>query len=473
MGNAIEFENVSFSYQKKETKALDAVSFSIKEGECILLTGKSGSGKSSVLQAINGLIPHFFTGEFTGSINVLGESIQGKSVQELSKTIGSVFQNPKSQFFNLDAEDELSFTPSNHNVSIEEIEKRKKDSISKFQLEKILNRKLLTLSSGEMQKIACASVYMNLPKIYLLDEPSANLDTIGIEQLKQTLQEIKKLGATILIAEHRIYYALEICDKIFYMNDGILEKQCTKTDFLALPQESITQMGLRSVVLPQLEKQKIEISENSIEVKNLFCERKGKTILDIKNLSIPKGHIIAITGENGVGKTTFVKSFCGVIKSNSLIHDEKKLAPKERIKRSFLVMQDVNSQLSCETVFDELVEDETPENSKKALKILESLNLLEKKDEHPFALSGGQKQRVAIGTALFLDKKYMFFDEPTSGLDYESMVRVSHLLKELVKTTELIAVITHDREFIQHCCDYEINFSRSNSADIYKIGEKN
>ena len=470
--SVIELRDVTFQYNNNEHKALDNVNFSVNEGEIIILTGKSGSGKSTILQVVNGLIPHFFSGELSGEVLVYGENTEDRTVQELSKQIGSVFQNPKAQFFNLHAEDELAFTPSNHNVSADEIRKRQEETVEKFHLKELMDRNILTLSSGEMQKLACGSVYMNLPKIYLFDEPSSNLDEKGIEQLMHTLEEIKKSGSTVLIAEHRIYYALDMCDRIIYMEDGKLRSEFSREEVQSFSHEKIMQLGLRSSVLPTLDKVPTTFSGETVNVEKLFCEKKGKTILNLANISLPKGKIIAITGENGVGKTTFVKCFCGIMKSNITVLDEKILPKKDRIKRSFLVMQDVNTQLSCETVYDELVEKETEENSKKALAILESLDLSDKKDEHPFALSGGQKQRVAIATALFLDKKYIFLDEPTSGLDYDSMAKVSELIKEISKNTDVVAVVTHDKEFISQCCDYEINFSKDGKINLYEIISK-
>ncbi len=466
----IQFKNVNYSYAEKGEVTLKDLSFTINRGEFILLTGKSGSGKSSVLQAINGIIPQYYKGDLSGEILIDNESIIGKSVQELSRCVGTVFQNPKSQFFHLNAQDELTFGPSNQALPIDEIKRREKVTVKEFKIENILHKNVLTLSGGEMQRLACASVHMSLPQIYVLDEPSANLDSDGIEELKDALKAIKNRGATIIIAEHRIYYALELCDKVLHMEDGKLAKVYTREDFLKLDKIKFQSMGMRSVVAPSIERQSVDISgKGCVNVEKLLCKRKKETLLDIENLSIPKHCIIAITGVNGAGKSTFVKTFAGIMKSDAVITDEKLLSKKDRIKRSFIVMQDVNSQLSCESVYDELVEKDTPENEKRALEILKSLNLSDKKDEHPFSLSGGQKQRVAIATALFLNKQYMFFDEPTSGLDFESMSRVSELIEEVSKTAEIVCVITHDKEFINKCCDYEINFCKSKIHAVYKI----
>ncbi len=470
----IEFKNVSYSYGEKTDGALSDLNFSVKKGEFILLTGKSGSGKSSVLQAINGIIPQYYKGNMSGEIFIGGENIKEKTVQQLSKHVGTVFQNPKSQFFHLNVEDELTFGPSNQALPREEIQRRKINTVKEFKIEDILGKNVLTLSGGEMQRIACASVHMSLPGIYVLDEPSANLDATGIEELKGALKTIKNSGATVIIAEHRIYYALELCDRVFHMENGRIDKIYTKDEFLRLDEDEFHLMGLRSISAPTIKREPIGApATDCVVVEKLYCKRKSETLLDIVDLSIPKHCIVAITGVNGTGKSTFVKTFAGVMKAEATISDEKLLSKRERIKRSFIVMQDVNSQLSCESVYDELVEKDTPENEKRALEILESLDLSDKKDEHPFSLSGGQKQRVAIATALFLNKKYMFFDEPTSGLDLDSMWRVSSLIKKISKVSEVVCVITHDNEFIRQCCDYEINFDKSKISAVYKVVKEN
>lgn len=471
--DVIKFENVSFSYSDKDEMSLKNLNFSANCGELVLLTGKSGSGKSTILQIINGIIPRYHKGKLLGEVLIDNESIGEKSVQELSKNVGSVFQNPKSQFFHLHVEDELTFGPANHMLSIEEINKRKVNAVKEFKLDNILEKPVLTLSGGEMQRLACASVYMNLPKIYVLDEPSSNLDSRGINELKEALITIKNSGATIIIAEHRMYYLLDLCDQILYMNSGELLEKYTRDEFKQLSAKTLKDMGLRSLTCPDCKRTKVmdKMNENVI-IEKLVCKKNNNQILSIDNLNIPKKKIVALTGMNGAGKSTFIKTFSGIMQASATVMDGKKLSKKNRQKNSFIVMQDVNSQLSCESVYDELVEKDTDENQQKALTILESLDLLDKKDEHPFSLSGGQKQRVAIGTALFLNKKYMFFDEPTSGLDLNSMHRVSKLIKEVVKKADLVCVITHDQEFIKHCCDYEIHFESGHFNGIYEISKE-
>ena len=468
----IELVDVSFSYGEKEEKALKSINLSVNAGECILLCGKSGCGKSTMLQLINGIIPCHYNGNLTGEIMVLDKEPKEEGIQELSKVVGSVFQNPKSQFFNLNTTDELLFACCNHLVPREEMLKRK-DQISKqFRIEKLLDRHIFALSGGEKQKLACAGVAINYPKIYLLDEPSSNLDAKAIEELKRTLIEIKKQGGTILIAEHRLYYLLDICERFILMENGTIVNEYTRDEFVLLGDKRRREMGLRDVYDIELNISPVEFKkENSITINSLNCKYGSTKATLIDELYIPKNKIVALMGHNGAGKSTLVSALCGILKSSGEILDEKKLKKKVRIKRSFMVMQDVNHQLFTESVLDELMVtcnyDERMLGEAESL--LDELSLLEYKELHPLSLSGGQKQRVAIATALFMKKKYLIFDEPTSGLDYEHMLRVARLIKQAKDRFDILIVITHDKELVKACCENVINIEKGKIVGKYTV----
>ena len=461
---SIELKNVSFSYGEKKENTLKNIDLSVKKGEVVLLCGASGCGKSTLLQVINGIIPEQKEGELTGEIFVNEKDVKTTSAKERSKIIGSVFQNPKSQFFHLNTTDELFFGTANHLVPLEEMEKRLIKIAKDFDIEHLINRNIFMLSGGEKQRIACASVAMNYPEIYVLDEPSSNLDGDSIQKLKCILSVLKAQGATIIVAEHRLYYMLEICDKIIYMKDGKIENTYSNEDFLKITEEKRKEMGLRRFYYTAINKNLFtekEICEN-ITVENLTVKYGNVVATKIESLKIPLHKIVAIVGENGAGKSSFVRAFTGLHKTKKALINGAPLKAKKQQKNSFMVMQDVNSQLYCESVIDELIHltDESDEIKQEAKKVLEKLNLLPFEEEHPMVLSGGQKQRLAIATALFLNKKYLVFDEPTSGLDYDNMIRVSEVLKELKDKVDCVLVITHDTELIENCAEYIIKFEK-------------
>ena len=459
----ISLNNINFSYGENQEKTLKDINLNINKGEVVLLCGPSGCGKSTLLQVINGIIPQLKEGSLSGSITLDNSDGLKLSVQEKSKLIGSVFQNPKSQFFHLNTTDELFFTSANHLVDMKDITQRLYEVIDEFELKDLIDRNIFKLSGGEKQRIACASVAVNKPCIYVLDEPSSNLDEESIEKLKDILTILKNEGNTIIIAEHRLHYTLCLVDKVVYMKNGCIQGEYTKSEFLALEDKRI-EMGLRSFTSRAIKDLEVKSEAGPVlKIENLNIKYKDKFVSAFDKLEIPMHKIVAIVGENGCGKTSFVKAFTALLKTKKALINGKSLSKKYQQKNSFMVMQDVNNQLYCESVIDELVHltDESEGVMQKAREVLKDLNLAEFEDQHPMVLSGGQKQRLAIATALFLNKKYLIFDEPTSGLDYDNMIRVSNILKDLKTKVDCILVITHDGELLENCADHIIRFEKT------------
>lgn len=195
--------------------------------------------------------------------------------------------------------------------------------------------------------------------------------------------------------------------------------------------------------------------------------------MDIDDVKIPKNEIIAIIGKNGAGKSTFANCLCGLKKSckGELIFDGKALKRKDRLEKSYMVMQDVNHQLFTESVLDEVLLSMDEENLELAEEILRNLNLIQLKDAHPMALSGGEKQRVAIASAIASKKEILIFDEPTSGLDLKNMMKVSENLRYLQSLGITSFIITHDFELICEACSHILHFDDGKIIDNYKIDD--
>ena len=198
----VEIKNVNFRYKGTDESGLHDFSLTINDGEVVLLCGASGCGKTTVGRLINGLIPHYYKGELTGSVLVNGMEIDKTELYELAGVVGTVFQNPRSQFFAIDTDGEITFGAENISMPPDAIISRKNDVSSEMHIEKLLGRSIFELSGGEKQIIACASVSVLSPDIIVLDEPSSNLDTEAIEKLKEILIQWKSQGKTIIIAEH-------------------------------------------------------------------------------------------------------------------------------------------------------------------------------------------------------------------------------------------------------------------------------
>lgn len=460
----IEFHNVTFTYQSTERKSgVHHLNLTIPDGQVVLLCGESGCGKTTITRLINGLTPDYYEGKLDGMVMVNGNDTKKTPLHELSKTVGSVFQNPRSQFFNIDTTGEIAFGCENIGLPKEEIYRRIGQVTGELKIQKLLDRSLFALSGGEKQKIACASVSAMEPDIFVLDEPSSNLDVAAIADLKQVVSKWKEMGKTVIIAEHRLYYLMDVADRVVYLKNGNIERDLSVSEFSQLDNMQLHAMGLRSLNPADFKDISLMPTGNKqIEFSNfLFSYGKVET-MNIPKLSVPQGAIVGVLGYNGAGKTTFAKCLCGLEKTakGTLHTSGETLETKQRVKKSYMVLQDVNHQLFTESVLDEILlsmpGEDAQEDKRRSDEILDSLNLLEYKELHPMSLSGGQKQRVAIGSAIASDKEFLVFDEPTSGLDYHHMLEVADNLQRLSEMGKTLFIITHDPELIAKCCNYFI-----------------
>lgn len=468
----ITFQDVSFRYKDSEqAQSLKNVSFHIAPGEVVLLCGRSGCGKTTITRLINGLIPHFYEGNVTGGVTVAGQDVLAQPITKTAQSVGSVFQNPRSQFFNVDSTSEIVFGCENMGWSFEMIDARLQEVVGAFALTPLLDRNLFHLSGGEKQKIACASVQMADPPVMVLDEPASNLDPGAIRMLAMVIAEWKRQGKTVVIAEHRLTYLRKVADRVIYMEDGRIVSDLPAGRFWQIPDVDICARGLRTTQTIKFHEGRAAcIDERErFHIQDLRFSRKEGLTLQIRKLSLPCGTIIGVLGANGSGKTTLARCLCGLEKSckGKFVLAGKSLSRRERLRRSFLVMQDVNHQLFTESVGEEvLISMSGREEEKEAAaeRILASMDLLPFRELHPLALSGGQKQRVAVASALASQKDLLVFDEPTSGLDRQHMLEVAENLRRLSALGKTIFLITHDPELVQECCEYFVFLSRGEVA---------
>ena len=468
----IELNNINFRYENSESGTLDIRSLAIGEGEVVLLCGASGCGKTTVTRLVNGLIPHYYEGELKGSVTVGGLDVVKAELYETARVVGSVFQNPRSQFFCVDTTSEIAFACENMGLPEDTVKARIREAACDMEIEALLGRSIFNLSGGEKQKVACASVSAAHPSVFVLDEPTSNLDMDAIEGLRRTILMWKSCGKTVVIAEHRLHWLVDICDRVIYMNDGRIVSDLPMTEFAALPPEKLCELGLRPLSLRNLKNQSPPaISGDTLELRDFRCSYDGRNLaLDIKSLSLPRSGIIAVIGHNGAGKSTLSKCLCGLEKKSvgKIDLDGMPCGRRAMLKKCYLVMQDVNHQLFCESVDDEVRLGMGKENEEDVLNILTQLDLSQYADRHPVSLSGGQKQRVAIASALLADKEILVLDEPTSGLDYRHMKETAALINMLLgKRTVLI--ITHDPELILCCCTHVLHMENGEVSEFYPL----
>lgn len=313
----IKLENVSFTYAGENRGGVNNINLNIPKGEFIVLCGESGCGKTTITRLLNGLIPHFHEGEMSGKVTINGKSISNQPLYDTARLVGSVFQNPRSQFFNVDTTSEIAFGCENFGLPEQEIQEHMKETVESFNIEKLLDRSIFHLSGGEKQKIACASVSAMEPDIFVMDEPSSNLDISSIMELRQILALWKKQGKTIIISEHRLFYMRGLVDRFLYVRDGKIDYEYNAEDFEALTEKERMKMGLRMYSLKniQLEKRGSPLKKH-LELKDFYFAHKNQPeTLHIEDCKIPAERVVAIIGNNGAGKSTFARCFCGLEKN--------------------------------------------------------------------------------------------------------------------------------------------------------------
>ena len=472
----IKIDHISFSYgeENENTGGIRDIDLNIEDGQFVVLCGESGCGKTTITRLINGLIPHYYEGQMAGEVWVNGEKVSEQPLYDTAAVVGSVFQNPRSQFFNVDTTSEITFGCENLGQPEKDIRERFAKTVRDFRLEKLMDRNIFHLSGGEKQKIACAGVSIMEPDVLVMDEPSSNLDAASILDLRKILAFWKSQGKTIIVSEHRLYYLRGLADRFIYLAEGQVSRDYSAAEFEQLTEQQRSNMGLRTFalerllppVLPQQEKTALALHNFRFAYKN------EPETLHIMDCEIPTNRIVGIIGNNGAGKSTFSRCFCGLEKRcGEIVWNERKYRPKDRLSTCYMVMQEVNHQLFTESVLDEVLISMEEENQERAEEILNRLDLLAFKDRHPMSLSGGQKQRVAIASAIASKRSILFFDEPTSGLDYKHMKEVANVLRQVRDTGITVYVITHDLELILDCCTDIVHFENGSIIDQFQMDE--
>lgn len=468
----ISIKNVTFSYSGTGQGKIENINLEIKKGSCVLLCGRSGCGKTTITRLVNGLIPYFYEGELSGSVVVDGMDISKTPMYQIAEKVGSVFQNPRSQFFNTDTDSEIAFGMENMAWPLEKMLSRVKETLEVINIKNLSGRGISQLSGGEKQKVAFASVYAMTPDIFVLDEPSSSLDIDAIKDLHDLLLLLKAQGKTILISEHRLYFLKNIIDQAIFIEDGKIKATFTPEEFFKIPAAKRLLMGLRSLNLSD-EKPALHTPLNQIclEVKNMDISYGKKQLLHGISFSASQGEIIGIIGHNGSGKTTFSRTLCGLHKQHTgqFLWNGESIKDKQRLRHCYMVMQNVSYQLFADSVEKESCFGIKNPDMELAHKTLDELGLSDFLARHPNTLSGGQKQRLAVAVSMICRKNLLVFDEPTSGLDYDSMKQVSDLIKKLSSQGKVLFVVTHDYEFLASTCNRVLHFDNETLVEDYPI----
>ena len=463
----ILLKDVSYEWEDGRT-ALKNINLEIKKGEFVLISGKSGSGKSTLGSVMNGLIPHYYKGKMQGEAFVSGKDISKLLLHEIGHIVGTVFQDPRSQFFTTTTDEEIAFGLQTICKSRDEIKQRVEEVYAELDIEELKGKSVFELSSGQKQKIAIASIYAMNPKVLILDEPSANLDMKATFDLFLILEKLKKKGTTVVLIEHRLYYAKSLFDRFLLVKDGEIAQDLSREEVIHLEGEFWDENGLRTLELEEYriseKKDSYQLNDESISGKGLkFCypsttkvgNKQKQYILNHLDFNMECGKAIGLIGLNGTGKTTFARVLSGLEKIEEgkiWAGKDKSLNHKDLMDMSYFVFQDSDYQLFSESVLDEMLlgisSKDKKENTQKAKSILSVLGLDKYIDKHPFALSRGEKQRLTIACGMMKQAKIFIYDEPTSGCDKDSMLSVAKLIEEQLKNGTTVLVISHDFEFL-------------------------
>lgn len=454
MTKTIEVNNLFFKYNDK--KVLSNVSFSINEGEIVLLTGSSGEGKSTLIYLLSGIIPNLVYGEVDGEILINGETILNKKVSEICKEVGIVLQNAENQITHKHVDDELAFGAENLGIE-PQIIKQKIDLISKI-MALNPNDTCKRLSGGQKQKLITGSTLLMGQKIVILDEPLANLDKEAAHELMRTLIRLSKNKFTVLIVEHRIDLLLN------YVN-RVLKIESQKV--IEIQKDELIKERINSII-------KVDIAKKPCKnplflLNNVSFKTNNKLILKDLTFRINKGERVLLLGDNGVGKTTLLRIIGKLIKLKkgeyiSYLKDGSKCLNKPNkkwFKKVGIIYQNPNYQLFMKTVKEEIYFNAFSSDYANYIITLFGIeNLL---NCHPQSLSEGQKRKVSIASILAMKPEVLLLDEPTVGQDYESLEKLILILNKIhIETGNTMISITHDKRCAEALTDRAFLLKKNN-----------
>lgn len=471
----LRVENLSFTYPEATAPALTDVSFSLSLGDFVTVCGSTGSGKTTLLKLLKKEIAP--VGSLYGTV-VLGGDIK-------STDIGFVFQDPESQTVTDTVISELSFGLENVLTDKELLRRRVAETAGYFSLESILHSDVSSLSSGQKQLLSLASVTAMLPKILILDEPTARLDPIARENFIDTLYKLnRENGITVIAAEHNLKGLLEISDKVITVENGKAEMFPSVSEFLSesgknnrtelLPtiprvfssrsygnipltvKDGIRKLETGYTFLPIKEKNRQSHSDiTAIKVKHGYFryEKDGKDILSDINIEVKKGEVFSLVGANGSGKTTLLKVLCGI---NRLFSGSIEIFSVKPKKITDFADVGYLPQNPKDLFFSDKVSDDFSgicKDESRIASLSDKFGITHLLERHPYDLSGGELQTAAMVKLLLADKKILLLDEPTKAIDYKGISVLKEVISELKKEEITIITVTHDTDFAASISD--------------------
>ena len=476
----IKFSNVSLIYPNSTTTVLENLNLEIAEGEMVLVIGPTGSGKSSLLRLINGLVPHHTGGILAGDVSVDGHSTQLVKPGAMAHLIGIVGQNPANGFVADTVEEELAFGMETLNLPPDVMRKRVEEVLDLLSLSPLRDRAIATLSGGEQQRVAIGSALVAHPKVLVLDEPTSALDPIAAEEVLSILHRlVHDLSLTVVIAEHKLERVIQFADRIVHINGVGVAQVGTPEEILmhspiAPPIVHLARaLGLKEigVSVREMRRMTAEIREKDyeptqavksqagdpiIQVRNLSVTYDGKNALNSVSTTISSNEIVSIMGRNGAGKSSLLKSLAGIsdLSSGTVVvsgTNPQNLHGKMRRTSIGFIPQEPSDllygqsvQIECEQADKD---NQIPTGT--TAQILQQLVPGISPTTHPRDLSEGQRLGLALSIVLSSNPAVLILDEPTRGLDYQAKKELTTILIEFARATNKCVVLaTHDVELV-------------------------
>lgn len=501
--------NLAVRHDGADIPAPADASFDVAPGEVVLLLGPSGSGKSTVTLTLNGLIPHAVPASVTGTVEIAGMDAATTPVSTLSTHVGMVFQDPDAQLVTGTLLDEVAFGPENLRLPVDEVLRRAEDALRRVGLWERRHDNPDRLSGGGRQRLALACALALGSPLLVLDEPTANLDPQGIEEVYTALGELVAAGdRAILLVEHNLDAAVAITDRVVVLDaegrtlaeggvDEVLRTRAAELHALGvwLPVATLAALRLQragwrfdrlpltpgelrgalaSAPPPEARETSPTPQESgdvvrghhdpaerepAVEVRRLTVRRGRTDVLHDVSLRVDAGDFVAVVGANGAGKTTLLQAIGGVVPVprgtvRTAGVDPSRADRRSRARHVGFVFQNPEHQFIAHTVFDELAHGlrlqrlGEAETRARADEMLERFGLAAHAGIHPFLLSGGQKRRLSVGTALVAGAPVLALDEPTFGQDRARADELLRLLVDLNADGTTIIIVTHDMQLV-------------------------
>lgn len=485
--NMLNIKNVSYCYTGRNIPTLKNISLNINKQEMILIAGRTGCGKSTLIKVINGLLLGRGGGKFSGEVTSKGFNILTLTPEEMGLLVGTVYQSPDDQLFAMTVEDEVGFVLENHGVASEIIKEEVKQTLNRVGLTGFEKRSIHALSGGQRQRLALASVLINKPQILILDEPVSQMNPVGVKEFLELLKELNEVdGITIIVVEHRVHELAKYFPRLVMMYegkiiyDGDINAAWSKVGDeikygLREPQNvklcrSLALSALTGKTSEVINLIKSECYIEDIKINSALAKHQNKVILEAQgiaysypgaksntlndiNFTLYQGETLVLMGYNGAGKSTMLNLIAGLTEPTA---GKLKLLGgnvRDNAHKLGFLRQDPDLMLLADTVTREIHWHNKNFAADKMIDIMKRLDLTDKAEEFPLALSKGQRLRVVLAALLARQPKLLLLDEPTTGQDQQSLLDIKNIIRAYITNGGTVLFCTHDVELAAEIAD--------------------